>query len=155
MEWFPKKLRSTSAAIALATAIACAGITSVAAADVFCDDVSQAADQVRNGQLATSLKLPEATTCQSALQLDGAIWFCFWTYPLRDESAAEAYRAMGDSVRRCGGTPADADPDLKVNHPDSYDTRLFDLNGVRASVALKDKAALRSTLVFLRLSPMP
>ena len=37
----------------------------------------------------------------------------------------------------------------EVNHPDSYDQRMFDIGDVSLSLSLKDKGALQKTVIYL------
>lgn len=148
------KAEITRLIVVVATVMA-ASETHAAAADDFCAHVRAVADQVHTGKLTEPPQLAGATTCQSAVEPEGVSWFCYWTHGLREDAARAAFNRLKDGIDACGGNAVASKNTTRVNHPDSYDTGQFILNETFVSVALKDKAALRSTLIFLRISPLP
>ena len=84
--------------------------------------------------------------CTSALELGGVRSLsCRWAHPYRSEGAAQAFAQLLTEITACVGPAIGGD--TPVNHPDSYDLRRFP-DGI--SAALKDKAALRESIVILR-----
>ena len=81
----------------------------------------------------------------------GKTYLCLWQYPYRDAAAGAAFRALSDDIRTCLDEIAILPADTAVNHPDSYLLHRFRRGNVVISVSLKDKAALRQSLVFLRI----
>jgi hypothetical protein len=141
--------------IFVAPLILCAWVSGSApsfAAD-FCSDLDTMAQQVRQGTPADPIRMAGASACQTALQPEGPAFFCFWSFALRDERAPAFQAQLARNIETCGGVPVTGNSEIPVNHPDSYSTSRFDLKDLRASIALKDKAGLRKTLVFLRLAP--
>ncbi len=89
--------------------------------------------------------------CTGSLELGGLkSTDCGWGFPYRSDAADAAFLGLLDDVATCGTLVNTADPD--VSHPDSYDLREFEMDGGRVRVALKDKATLQQTYVFLRIS---
>ena len=78
---------------------------------------------------------------------------CRWTFGFRDEAAKARADLLSLTLQSCRDGLQKA-KDQTVNHPDSYD--LFEWQsplGIYA-ISLKDKTALKQTLVFLRFEPM-
>ncbi len=92
--------------------------------------------------------------CKRSLGLSGARSLnCAWPFAYRVAEARAAFEALSADVENCA-VPARA-PAPGVNHPDSYDLRLYSYQGGAVAVSLKDKAALRETYVFLRMETVP
>ena len=90
-----------------------------------------------------------AVTCAPALGQNGTrSLHCAWPFAYRSGQGADAFDAMLVAVADCAvqipSTPS------KVNHPDSYDLRQFQMGTTTVSVSLKDKSALSQTYLFLR-----
>ena len=134
------------------------------AAKGLCPDIRSLIEHARSGTLsnstqsgdemdaAGSLILKGASACEVALQLDGASYHCRWKHPLRAAAATRSFEQFDKELRDCIGHRGAGQRDIGVNHPDSYDSRHYILDGARVVLSLKDKADLRSTFVFIRVS---
>ncbi len=93
---------------------------------------------------------PEGAVCTTYLGLSGDSGVsCHWEFAFRGAAAQQHADALWSTITRCrSGTVLG--PDLRVNHPDSYDLRELKTGNVTYRVSLKDKAAQNRTLVFLR-----
>lgn len=94
-------------------------------------------------------------TCRTFLAQSGKTGVsCHWEHPFRDDAAKTMAERVWSEIMLCEpGGPAG--PDLRVNHPDSYDLREWIGEGGTWSVSVKDKGALGQTLVFLKFAPTP
>lgn len=79
---------------------------------------------------------------------------CNWAYPFRSPQATGAFEALFDEVAVCLGPDATPTSDDGVNHPDTYDLRRFEGQGMAVDVSLKDKGALQQSYVFLKVGPL-
>lgn len=94
--------------------------------------------------------LAGAESCTMALALSGArSYHCAWRFPYRDGPARAAFEAFRRELETCLDPSSHGGADQRVNHPDSYDQRRFMAGAVWVTLSLKDKAALRSSYVFL------
>ena len=75
---------------------------------------------------------------------------CRWPFAFRAIEARTAFEEMSEQILHCLGEAALQPDEGDVNHPDTYDQRLFLTDRGRVSLALKDKGALQQTFVFLR-----
>lgn len=100
-----------------------------------------------------ALALPGAERCDVTAQLDGKAYHCVWKYPYRSEAASAAFSELARAIERCVGDGATVRNDPRVNHPDSYDLRVYELERATVSVSVKDKVALDGTFLFVRVSP--
>lgn len=120
----------------------------------FCDDLRALAGTDGEG---AELYLPvhpatDKATCGTSLSLAGARDLnCHWVFPYRSETATEAFEAVIAEMSACLGAGVVQSTDQRVNHPDAYDLRLFEVDGQEFAVSLKDKGALQQTLVFVRI----
>ena len=93
---------------------------------------------------------PPAATCQRYLGEAGrAGASCHWGFPYRDDAALTTASEIWAEIQACIDGQIVAE-DAAVNHPDSYDLRIWQSGAETFAVAVKDKAALNRTLVFLR-----
>jgi hypothetical protein len=100
---------------------------------------------------AANLLLQGVETCAATTALSGGTEFhCAWAFPYRSDAARTAFAALNSSVGTCLSSPVRTDTDQRLNHPDSYDLRLYEADRARLSLSIKDKAALGKTYVFLR-----
>lgn len=81
----------------------------------------------------------------------GPARYCQWPFSFRDPAASEWLRALRSDVENCFNVQALPNAG-RVNHPDTFEHNQYLLDGAVLSLSLKDKAALRKTFVFLRMS---
>lgn len=133
--------------------LALAVSTAPAHAAAFCETLAEGLTAGSDLRAVTLEGLGEAG-CKPSLGLSGTRSLtCAWPFAYRAAEATAAFEALSDDVMACTG-PA-AKPAPGVNHPDSYDLRLFAYEGGTVAVSLKDKAALRETYIFLRMETAP
>jgi hypothetical protein len=119
----------------------------------FCDDLGMLAQL---GDTGASLRLPQETSgqlasCRTSLTLNGGkAMHCYWAFPYRSDAAKDVFVSVIAEVSECLGPDAIQSRDQRVNHPDAYDLRLFEVGGQEFAVSLKDKGALQQTLIFVR-----
>ncbi|MGB1234772.1 MAG: hypothetical protein ACPG5U_03465 [Planktomarina sp.] len=106
--------------------------------------------QLSARNLPLRLGVDEAPVCQSYRNLDGLAEACYWTFKYRTTGADFFAISLTQAIENCGGIMRHADTD--VNHPDSFEQAIFDLDNRIFSVSVKDKGALSQTLVFLSVS---
>ncbi len=113
-----------------------------------CPLIAQAGDAcgVFTGQIVV-----EGMTC-SPLRVLGAQpqQLCQAEFDFRSDAARDEYVRISAEMLKCFGKEAQREVGPAVNHPDSYDQTVFEVDGEEISVALKDKGALQKTYVFLR-----
>ena len=92
----------------------------------------------------------DAEDCGTALTNTGAREIhCRWSFDYRSEQAIAMQDGLASDIARC--LPAQpARPERGVNHPDTFEQRVFQAGNTRFSLSLKDKAALMRSYVFLR-----
>ncbi|MGB7244092.1 MAG: hypothetical protein WBC93_18655 [Sulfitobacter sp.] len=117
----------------------------------FCDDLHSFA-----GGKSATLSLPNkdaaVANCGQSLALYGARSFhCNWSFAYRSASARLAFVRLLDALDSCLGPEQTLTNSGRVNHPDSYDLRLFTMGQGTAYASLKDKGGAQRTLVFLRI----
>ena len=145
----------------LCVAFALAAIpTGTARATELCADmnvlVKEAHSNFSNWRSETSgaakpLMLPGAEDCAMARSLSGAnAYYCSWMFAYRAARAYGTFDAFDQSLQKCFGERAKLSRDQSVNHPDFYDLRNYQLGQVNVTLSIKDKSALRSTHVFVR-----
>ena len=105
----------------------------------------------QHGGHETALTLAGASYCAILEDVEKASYHCAWTFPQGDERAHTTFQRLADEMRGCIGGLAEEQTDRSVNHPDYYASHYYLLPGSRASVNIKDKTALRSTLVSIRI----
>ncbi len=144
-------------ALAWIVAAACALQAPQAAAEDFCTQVLALDDTSSKRTTAFDLSaiLPEypaaAAGCRQSLNAGGGkSLHCMWRFDYRAPEATFAFDALTARVQTCASEPGAKDTD--VNHPDFYDLRVFQVADGDIGVSLKDKGALRQTLVFLNIS---
>ncbi|MEM7669147.1 MAG: hypothetical protein AAF317_08340 [Pseudomonadota bacterium] len=133
-----------------------AALSAPAGGKTLCSAVVDAIDQM-NGPDASNaqLDLSGATSCGSARERGGTAVYCYWEHPFRAETSQRQVDELDTGLRGCLGLPADGLADQSVNHPDTYDLRIYDREGIQISLSRKDKGALNRSLVFLRISSRP
>ncbi len=89
--------------------------------------------------------------CGESLGQSGATSrHCAWGYPYRMAQAQQDFKTLGALLQGCFEGAASGNGDQVVNHPDSYDLRMFQTENGALSMSLKDKGALQKTYIFLR-----
>ena len=134
--------------------------TGTARADELCSDMNILVREAQSNfsnwttkahEAAKPLMLPGAEDCALARSLSGAqIYHCAWIFAYRTSGAYGTFEAYNQSFQECFGSRAQLSNDQRVNHPDFYDLRQFQLDQVNVTLSIKDKSALQSTYVFVR-----
>ncbi|MEX0300848.1 MAG: hypothetical protein AB3N24_00355, partial [Leisingera sp.] len=89
--------------------------------------------------------------CGTARDVDGGTSaYCAWAYPFRSAESQGAYAAVLRELAACSEPEGQEGAGSAVNHPDSYELRVFRLGGQTVSLALKDKSGLNETYIFVR-----
>lgn len=103
------------------------------------------------GDYDTTFVLPDAWYCAIFDDVEKRSYRCVWKYPLGDEQAHKTFQRFVKEMRNCIGNIAEERTDQPVNHPDFYASYYYQLPGGGASVSLKNKSKLMSTLVSIRM----
>jgi len=83
--------------------------------------------------------------------LSGAkVYHCAWKFACRTVGAYSTFDAYKQLFQECFGDRAHLSRDKSVNHPDFYDLHQHQLDQVGVTLSIKDKSALQSTYVFVR-----
>ncbi len=154
--WPHLRLPVTAAAIFSAT-------LGVAQAQDFCAKVDHLIDQSQSGfpKIAAkpkgnagdrdvTLSLAGASRCSVTMKSEKNWYHCAWEFPHRAEQAYETFEEIAGKLNACIGKRATLHSDRSVNHPDFYASRRYELKQADVSVSVKDKGALGSTFVFVR-----
>lgn len=114
--------------------------------------------QQASGNYQSAPKTPPATDtvtpakCDIATDIDGTrIYHCRWDYSYRAQEAVKLMADINTDIERCLGVQSRKIED-GVNHPDTYEQRLYRLGGINISLSLKDKAGLSQSFVSLQIS---
>ena len=102
------------------------------------------------GGYDVTFALPDSWYCAVLEDAEKWSYRYVWKYPHGDERAHQAFLNIAEELRTCIGNIAEERVDQSVNHPDFYASHYFQLPGSAASVNLKNKAKLMSTLVSIR-----
>ena len=97
-----------------------------------------------------TLILPGAENCAVTRQSNASSFWCTWKFPYRAQEAYGTFERFVGEVQSCIGERSTLYIDKGVNHPDYYAARRFRMERAEVAVSVKDKAALRSTFVFVR-----
>jgi len=107
--------------------------------------------QVETTATAMPPMLPGAEDCTMSQSLSGAkVYHCAWKFAYRAVGAYGTFDAYKQSFQECFGDRAHLSRDQSVNHPDFYDLHQYQLDQVNVTLSIKDKSALQSTYVFVR-----
>jgi hypothetical protein len=121
-----------------------------------CDQLSGLMKQETAGEFAIPVLFESQAKCRLSRTLSGGIaHHCGWPFAFRASEANEAFVWLLDGVAKCLGKGAVVTTDDGVNHPDSYDLKMFRTEAGTVGVSLKDKSALQQTYVFLRVEKTP
>ena len=96
---------------------------------------------------------PSGAECFTYLTTTGATGTsCQWEFAYRSETPKTFASDLWRMIETCkpGGQMREDD---QVNHPDSYGLRVWQADQNTYAVAVKDKAQLNATFVFLRSEP--
>lgn len=111
-----------------------------------------AAKAITSGALGEAPPLLDgAGECSFGQSLSGRFLSCAWKHRYRSADASARFDALDRSIQDCLGPTARKTEDRPVNHPDTFALRQYALDGAELSVSIKDKAADRSSYVFLRI----
>ena len=92
------------------------------------------------------------SNCDIAITSDGTrIFHCRWDYSFRAPEAVKLMADINTDIERCLGVQSRKIED-GVNHPDTYEQRLYRLGDINISLSLKDKTALSQSFVSLQIS---
>lgn len=93
---------------------------------------------------------PAGSACNTFLGLSADTGVsCYWEFSFRNDAAVQLADALWSEITDCrAGTRSE--PDLPVNHPDSYDLKELIAGRDVYRVSVKDKGAQNRTLVFIR-----
>ncbi len=103
------------------------------------------------GDYDATFVLPDAAYCVILEDVEKMSYRCVWKYPHGDERAQKTFQRFVKEMRNCIGNIAEERTDQSVNHPDFYASYYYQLPGGAASVNLKNKSKLMSTLVSIRI----
>ncbi len=108
------------------------------------------------GDYQATLSLPGASACVIIEDAAKSSYQCSWTYGLGAAEAHAAFDRLLTGLRTCLADVASEEKDRSVNHPDTYASYAFRMPGSVTSINLKNKSALKSTLVSIRIDgPLP
>jgi len=111
----------------------------------------EAISEDRANSVARHLGWVDAESCLSEPDTEKTSYRCVWNFPLGSPEAYAAFEQLVDQVRACFVGLADESTDPAVNHPDFYAAHRWETPQGAANVSLKNKSALRLTLVTLRI----
>lgn len=100
-----------------------------------------------------TFQTPETASCTTYLaETTQTANSCAWEFAFRDPSAIKFAEELWRAITSCraGATQG---PDQQVNHPDSYDLRIWKAESGDFALSVKDKGQLNRTLVFFRFEP--
>ena len=101
------------------------------------------------GGYETTFVLSGAWFCVILEDAEKGSYQCTWKHPHGDERAQQQFLGFVKEMRSCIGHFAEERKDQSVNHPDFYASYFYRLPGGEASVTLKNKSKLMSTLVSI------
>ena len=94
---------------------------------------------------------PDDAICSTYLSQSSKIGVaCFWEFPRLAPEAGLMADLLWTRLKNCRAG-SQQKKDQSVNHPDSYSLRQWNAGSHIYRVAIKDKAELNQTLVFIRL----
>lgn len=94
---------------------------------------------------------PAGFTCETFLGLSAYTGVsCFREFTFRDDTAVRLANVVWTEITDCRAGIL-SEPDMRVNHPDSYDLKELTVGNDIYRVSVKDKGGEKRTLVFVRL----
>ena len=156
--WTPQIFRAAAALILSTIPF----LNAASAESTLCPDIVYLIEQSRTqfvairkgtnskvGEYDSTFLLPGAWYCAIFEDAEKASYQCTWKYPHGDQRARKAFQRFVKEMRSCIGNIAEERIDKPVNHPDSFLSYYYQLPDGEASVALKNKSKLMSTLVSI------
>ncbi len=126
-----------------------------------CDDVAhliadsanqfssiKSTEQYETGTTKSNIQLPDSKNCEISGSGKLTTFRCVWEYVLGDEQAKTDFNQYVAEAQNCLGETTTIRQDQPVNHPDSYLSYLFELDGTNGRISLKDKSQLNQTFIF-------
>ena len=102
------------------------------------------------GDHDVTLTLAGASYCLVTKKSKRNWYHCGWEFPYRAKRAYDTFDEFVAGMTECIGQNATLHTDQRVNHPDYYASRRYEMEQANVSVSVKDKGALGSTFVFIR-----
>lgn len=97
---------------------------------------------------------PSGAVCSTYLATNGATaTSCSWNFDYRSSQSRAFAQELWQMISGCA-TGQERPADIQVNHPDSYDLRIWQADRATLAVSVKDKASLNRTYVFVRSEPI-
>lgn len=140
----------------------------VLAQSIACSDLTYLIEQSQTGFKAildktdsefggrdTTIILPNAQYCVILEDQRKRSYKCTWTFGYGAEQAQETFEKYAKDVSNCLGSSASESKDQLVNHPDTYYSHLYRISNTDLRVTLKNKGALRNTLVSVIVDGLP
>ncbi|MGI9500071.1 MAG: hypothetical protein ACR2P3_08535 [Geminicoccaceae bacterium] len=150
----------------LVGSIAIAAPIESALASSFCSDVNHLIENVHasfseiivepgraSGGYDVTLKLDGAFDCAVTPRINKKSYYCTWKFQYRAANAYTTFKKLDLELKECIGDRAVLHKDQSVNHPDFYDSRIFQLDQAKITVSVKDKGALGNTFIFIWVEP--
>lgn len=132
-----------------AATVCIVGLSQPAVANPRCDFIDQMLAGTAEFVIAPELRPNMQCTTSRTLGGQNA-QHCRWPFAFRAIEARTAFEELSSHVASCLEPEAVQTNDSPVNHPDTYELRVFSVARGTISVSLKDKGALQQTFVFLR-----
>lgn len=155
--------QSPLAALAVSSALAFLAIIGAARAQEICTNVNYLIDQSlskfakiaveadeEDGDHDVTLSLSGTSYCFVTKKSSRTWYHCGWEFPHRTQRAYDRFDEFVGRLDDCIGQHATAHTDQKVNHPDFYALRRYEMEQADVSVSVKDKSALGKTFVFIK-----
>lgn len=102
------------------------------------------------GDHDTTLVLAGASYCLVTMKPQRRWYRCTWEFPYRAKRAYAKFDELIGRVNECIGQQVTLHTDQSVNHPDYYSLLRYEMEQAEVSVSVKDKGALGSTFVFIK-----
>jgi hypothetical protein len=107
----------------------------------------------KSGGYDVTLRLEGAMDCTVIPTSNSNSYYCTWKFPHRATRAYATFEMFERELKECIGHRAVFVRDQPVNHPDFYDSRIFQVDQANVTVSVKDKSALGRTFVFVWVRP--
>lgn len=160
--------RSSILAVITFVLLALLPLNPLLAQTIACSDVTYLIEQSKTGFNSilektesefggndTTKILPEAQYCVILEDQQKRSYKCTWKFSYGADQAKEAFERYATDVSDCLGSTASVGRDQLVNHPDTYYSYLYKISNTDMRVTLKNKSALRNTLVSVIVEGIP